>query len=1060
MIQIAQTAQYIQKRLSEIDSIKFKIFVRINFTIDVFIFSDLDVSPDDYYKKLKLPSKEHNMHSCPVNIKVQPLDEADDPFNAIIFANGENNIDWGPRYRFESLLKEGKSVNERLLKNALDEIATLNMKIVTFYSYKGGVGRTTTTMAYAIDLAVNQNKRVVIIDCDLEAPGYLNFFDFSKHKGLLSGKKNGLVEFLSDIQFSKFSDGLDSINIDNYMINVSNENEDNRAAYNNLYNIYVIPAGNLNEDYDSSESSENRQNYLEGLSRLNLANVQTVVDGFRILFNKLKPIKPDVILIDSRTGFNDIFGTVALYLSNYVVGFFGYNRQTQPGLINLLQEYYSSTKSFNLALVNSILPTSADGKWMEDRRAELMSHINFVSYGKEKKKNTPQIIELKRHPIFEQIGSGDNRKDDEFISIVKERKFKDYNTLFDMLNTALFPVEESEPTCDDKTDIQLRNIVLKQLKETLKNVTIFAEDTKIDEKQFYYRDCMKQLFLKDKFIIQGYKGTGKTYLYKALRDDTISKNIRSLAIKDGLSIGQLKEGRCKFINVLPEKGGYDFRAIEYDSIEEPEYYFNCFWQVLTWNAVFSDNEFGHILAESTIKDFVCDDLSDYDAADRINQIVAKGMPTLIAIQKDFKKLNAYLSDQKINLFVMYDRLDTCINPLRWSLAVSPLINYWRENWEKYSNILPKIFVRTDLYQQIEGTNTARLERNKISLEWSIGEIFAYFFKLIFSDKESAKAYWTFAERKGVPTHTIQITSTTFQKNHNQFKSIERANIDPILNLFFGKQVFSRKRDGKKTFLSPPWDYFSNELANADRSSISLRPFINTINGKKADDILDKTAIEEALSMTSSNISEFISPDIYASRKRRIYTAESYFDDLTRDRFSKDLIVLKDFINSDAGEEYRFKSLKEKQFEDLINTVYGMLTSNEVIKTPGDLITMVFANGIMARKVTPGGKYYRFAPIYWYAWGLSNSEYEKEDRSQWKKTYVTEEVAPKNDGTNLKGTYDKVHHSIQTDEGFYYKALKFVDTDIYDGADVVFDAVLTPKPGQPNFKSAINIRFDE
>lgn len=57
-----------------------------------------------------------------------------------------------------------------------------------------------------------------------------------------------------------------------------------------------------------------------------------------------------------------------------------------------------------------------------------------------------------------------------------------------MLNTALFPVEESEPTCDDKTDIQLRSIVLKQLKETLKNVTIFAEDTKIDEKQFYYRD--------------------------------------------------------------------------------------------------------------------------------------------------------------------------------------------------------------------------------------------------------------------------------------------------------------------------------------------------------------------------------------------------------------------------------------------------------------------------------------------------------------------------------------------------------------------------------------------
>ena len=1055
MIQIAQTAQYIQKRLSEIDSIKFKIFVRINFTIDVFIFSDLDVTPDDYYKKLKLPSKEHNMHSCPVNIKVQPLDEADDPFNAIIFANGENNIDWGPRYRFESLLKEGKSVNERLLKNALDEIATLNMKIVTFYSYKGGVGRTTTTMAYAIDLAVNQNKRVVITDCDLEAPGYLNFFDFSKHKGLLSGKKNGLVEFLSDIQFDKSSNGLDSINIDNYMINVSNENEDNRAAYNNLYNIYVIPAGNLNEDYNSSESSENRQNYLEGLSRLNLANVQTVVDGFKILFNKLKPIKPDVILIDSRTGFNDIFGTVALYLSNYVVGFFGYNRQTQPGLINLLQEYYSSTKSFNLALVNSILPTSADGKWMEDRRAELMSHINFVSYGKENEKNTPQIIELHRNPIFEQIGSGDNRKDDEFISIVKKRKFKDYNTLFDLLNTALFPMGESEPTCDDKTDIQLRSIVLKQLKETLKNATNFAEDAEIDEKQFYYRDCMKQLFLKDKFLIQGYKGTGKTYLYRALRDDTISKNIRNLAINDGLRIGPLQDGRCKFLNVLPERGGYNFDDISYNSIEEPEYYFNCFWRVHTWNAIFSDKEFEHILAESTLKDYVCRDLSDLEAADRLNQIVAKGMDTLIAIQKDLKRLNSYLMDNNIHLFVMYDRLDTCINPVRWSMAVSPLINFWREYWDKYSNIIPKIFVRTDLYQQILGTNTARLEGNKISIEWSLGEIFAYFFKLVFSDKDSANAFWAFAERKGVPNDYINKINKQLNNNLKQFKSIDKASIDPILNTFFGKKVLQRKY-GKITELGSPWDYFTKELANADRISYSVRPFINTINGKKADNILDKTAIEEALSKTSSNITEFISPEIYASRKRRIHTAETYFADLSRDRFSEDLVTFKDFINSDEGEEYRFKSLKEKQFEGLINAVYSRLKNNNVIKTTGDLKTMIFANGIMAQTISPGGKYYRFAAIYWYAWALSNSEFEKPNPSQRMSTKGKLSLYKE---TGLKGTYDKLHNSVVTD-GFYYKAEAFLDTDIYDGADVIFDIKLTPKPGHPNFKSAINIRFDE
>lgn len=75
---------------------------------------------------------------------------------------------------------------------------------------------------------------------------------------------------------------------------------------------------------------------------------------------------------------------------------------------------------------------------------------------------------------------------------------------------------------------------------------------------------------------------------------------------------------------------------------------------------------------------------------------------------------------------MYDQLDTRINPIYWGKAVSPLIAYWRENYTVNSNIIPKIFVRTDLYRRIEGTNKERLKDNIISIEWSIEEVFAYF----------------------------------------------------------------------------------------------------------------------------------------------------------------------------------------------------------------------------------------------------------------------------------------------------------------------------------------------
>ena len=96
-----------------------------------------------------------------------------------MFSNNEELIDWGPRYRFDSLLKP---------KNAFSAKGKSKAPVITFYSYKGGMGRTTTMIAYAMSLAVNDNpskkKRVVIIDCDLEAPGYLNFFDLSEHNGL------------------------------------------------------------------------------------------------------------------------------------------------------------------------------------------------------------------------------------------------------------------------------------------------------------------------------------------------------------------------------------------------------------------------------------------------------------------------------------------------------------------------------------------------------------------------------------------------------------------------------------------------------------------------------------------------------------------------------------------------------------------------------------------------------------------------------------------------------------------------------------------------------------
>lgn len=467
MIHIIDIAQKVNSFLADKGFEKYKIFIRINFSLDIYVFTSKQVTAQELKDMfMKSLSEEEgnemtdyylsNTNNMRINYSVFPLTAIDDPFyQNILTGVNDVTIDYGPRYRFDSLIgnKKGKTV-------------TPDIPVITFYSYKGGMGRTTALVSYAMDLAINKNKRVVIVDCDLEAPGYLNFFDLSEHIGLKSGKKNGVVEFISDAQFVMNRDSLD---INDYVINVGNDNA-NKVAYNNLSNIWLVPAGNLNESYetegyDSNKSSKNRRNYLEGLSRINLANIATIVEDFQLLFSKLKEtIHPDIILLDSRTGFNDIFGTTAFLLSSYVVGFFGFSRQTQPGLMNLLEEYYNPTSRFKLSLVFSILPSTMDqveDSWAEAHKQEIIEMITRIET---EKKDLPFFHYLHRNPTLERIGTGDQTSDEAFVNMVKGNKFSDYSSIFEQI-TSLYFKEADEPEFSaDMPSLVLRNVVLKQLK--------------------------------------------------------------------------------------------------------------------------------------------------------------------------------------------------------------------------------------------------------------------------------------------------------------------------------------------------------------------------------------------------------------------------------------------------------------------------------------------------------------------------------------------------------------------------------------------------------------------
>ena len=217
----------------------------------------------------------------------------------------------------------------RSLDNLIDgNFESLESNVITFYSHKGGVGRT-TSLALLARYYSEQGKSVFTIDCDFEAPGLLNFFSISQ----FDTPKNGVIEYLNDKKF----DSNVKLNED-YFYQVS-------KRYSGEGKIYLMPSGNV--------FTSNKNQYLEGLSRLDIFGPTIFLNSMKNLIEEIQEnYNPDVILIDSRTGFNNVFGSLSR-LSNHVVALFGDDNQNIPGVEFILDKHSDLLSHSNLTLVLS-----------------------------------------------------------------------------------------------------------------------------------------------------------------------------------------------------------------------------------------------------------------------------------------------------------------------------------------------------------------------------------------------------------------------------------------------------------------------------------------------------------------------------------------------------------------------------------------------------------------------------------------------------------------------------------------------------------------------------------
>jgi formylglycine-generating enzyme required for sulfatase activity/MinD-like ATPase involved in chromosome partitioning or flagellar assembly len=208
--------------------------------------------------------------------------------------------------------------------------------IFTFYSYKGGTGRTMALANVAWILA-SRGKRVLVIDWDVEAPGLHRYFAPFLSDPTLS-ETDGLIEFLAQ-----------------YVVSVTKELPEGEKSEEGWYRPYadikryaeplqwqfpdhggidLVGAGRQNASYGARVNGFNWDAFYRQFG------------GGAFLDESIRQMKSayDYVLIDSRTGISDTSGICTIHLPDALVVLYTLNNQSIEGASSVTANIIANRK--------------------------------------------------------------------------------------------------------------------------------------------------------------------------------------------------------------------------------------------------------------------------------------------------------------------------------------------------------------------------------------------------------------------------------------------------------------------------------------------------------------------------------------------------------------------------------------------------------------------------------------------------------------------------------------------------------------------------------------------
>lgn len=173
--------------------------------------------------------------------------------------------------------------------------------VVTFYSYKGGVGRTFTLVNVAVLLA-RWGHRVLCVDWDLEAPGLHDYF----RPMMGAGPTSGVVDLVDDFVAGKV------------------RLADHTTRLTGAGTLDLIAAGRDDDEY------------VGRIQQIDWARLYEM--GFGAYLERCREqwtADYDYVLLDSRTGVSDIGGICTAHLPDRLVVLFTANVQSMRGAVDI-----------------------------------------------------------------------------------------------------------------------------------------------------------------------------------------------------------------------------------------------------------------------------------------------------------------------------------------------------------------------------------------------------------------------------------------------------------------------------------------------------------------------------------------------------------------------------------------------------------------------------------------------------------------------------------------------------------------------------------------------------